>query len=78
MLFKVDVMAKRYRVSGTVTGSVYIGEYEANSKEEAEALAEQDAHVSFCHQCGGNCESPEITELHVDEVDDEVEGDGRG
>lgn len=63
--------AKRWAVYGTVVGSKYLGEYEAATKEEAEAKALDEAHVSFCHQCCGECENAEIDEVHAELRDDE-------
>lgn len=52
----------KYQVFGKVTGSVYVGEFEANSPEEARELAEASdgASVSFCHYCSRKCEDPEV------------------
>lgn len=62
---------KKYRVYGIVTGSKYLGEYEANSKEEAEDMAlRKDGHVGLCHQCTSECEDAEIHEVQVEEVDE--------
>ena len=41
----------KYTIHGIVTATKYIGEYEANSKDEAEAMAWEDAYVSVCHNC---------------------------
>jgi len=61
----------KYRVYATITGSKYIGEFEANSKEEAEEMAwkSNDYCVSLCHQCSREMEDPEITELELEEVE---------
>lgn len=54
----------RYRVSGTVTASKYLGEFEADSPEDAvdKALTSDAAYVSVCHQCAHDVEDPEIHE----------------
>ena len=59
----------KYSVYGVVVGTKHIGEYEANSKEEAIEMAENDAYVSLCHQCAGSeIDEPEIDELRADEI----------
>ena len=58
-------MAK-FHVSGTVVGSTYIGEFEADTEREAVEKAAQEAHVSLCHQCCKNCENIEITEMFAE------------
>lgn len=57
----------KYSIYGVVAATKYIGEYEANSKEEAEEMAWQDAHVSVCHQCANEVDGADITELVVEE-----------
>lgn len=63
---------KKWRVSGTVVGSAYLGEFEAETKEEAEemALNSDAASISFCWQCSDQCEDPEVQSVHADEVTD--------
>jgi hypothetical protein len=60
-----------YRVVGTVTASKYLGEFEADSEEEAieMALNSEEAYVSMCHQCSSNCEDPEIHEASAQLVE---------
>lgn len=55
---------KKWSVSGAVTGSIYLGEYEADSAEEAikMALDDEEAHPHMCHQCARYCEDPMIDE----------------
>ena len=64
---------QRWRVSGTVAGSKYLGEVEADTPEGAKekAFAELDCSVNLCHQCADECEDAEVQELHVwvEEVD---------
>lgn len=62
----------RYRVRGTVIGTKYLGEFEANSEEEAVELAlnSEEACVSLCHQCSGDCEDPEIHEANAELIDE--------
>lgn len=63
----------KFRVSATVVGSKYIGEFEAETAEEAEVMAWQsgNAHVSMCHECTDECEDPECSEMHVAAVTDD-------
>lgn len=59
----------KYRVYGAVTGSKYLGEYEADSPEEAEEMAlNKEGHVCFCHQCSDQCEDPEVTDINVEVI----------
>lgn len=69
-----------WRVAATVTGSTYLGEVEADTREEAEAKAwsELAAAPSFCHQCSSGCEDPEITEIVVEPDSEAAEGAGGG
>ena len=52
---------KRYRVTGIVTGSKYLGEFKANSAEEAGemALESDEVSVNLCHRCSHQCGDPE-------------------
>lgn len=60
---------KKYRVTGTVTASKYLGEFEANLKEEAEEMAlNENGSVSICHQCDKECSDPEIQEAWAEEI----------
>ena len=58
----------KFSVYGVIKAAKYIGEYEADTKEEAEELAWKDAHVSICHQCSSEVDEPDIVELVVEEV----------
>ena len=64
----------KYRVSGTVTGGVYIGDFEADSPAGAAEKAEEAADVSLCHYCADKIVDPEITEYHVEPLDDDDPG----
>jgi hypothetical protein len=57
----------KFRVYGVVTGSKYLGKYEADSKEAAIAMALDDCCVSLCHQCSRECEDPEIIKAVAEE-----------
>ncbi|GKV69839.1 hypothetical protein NCCP2716_27580 [Sporosarcina sp. NCCP-2716] len=60
----------KYSIYGVVIGTKYIGEFEADSKEEAEEMAweHDNASVSLCHHCAGKeIDEPEIDRLVVEE-----------
>ena len=61
---------RKFRVYGTVVGSKYLGIFEAESKEEAEEKALDTSSVSLCHQCSEECEDPEISKTHAEEIKD--------
>lgn len=63
----------RYRVVGTVIGSKYLGEFEADTPEEAveKALDSEECHVSVCHQCSDDISDPEIDEAFAELIEDE-------
>ena len=68
----------RYHVYAKVTGSKYLGEFEADSPEQAmeKADASTAARVSFCHQCSIQCENPEAVADDASEIEDtEAEGE---
>lgn len=62
----------KFAVYGIMTASCLIGEYEANSAEEAQAKAEEDKdgnwYPSVCHQCSGEVSLGEIYETQAEEV----------
>ena len=53
---------KTYRVYGLWTASKFIGEFEANSEEEAIAMAEDsdESHASLCHYCSKNLDLSDL------------------
>ncbi len=61
----------KYHVYGHVVGTKYLGEFEAETPEEAKEMAieAEEAHVSFCHQCSRECSDPEIHEATVEEAE---------
>lgn len=59
-------MAK-YSVYGRVVATKFIGEFEADSEEEAIKMAEDEAYVSVCHQCSSEVDDPEVDELFAEE-----------
>lgn len=59
-------MAK-WLVYGKVSATKYLGEYEAETAEEAEEMAmEAKGYVSVCHQCDSEVSDPEIHECIVE------------
>ena len=60
----------KFHVSAAVTGSKYIGEFEAATKEEAIEMATNSsaAYVSMCHQCSDECQDPECTEFYAEVI----------
>ncbi len=58
----------KWDVFATVKAGKYIGQVEAETKEEAEQLAWglPGASVSVCHQCSRDIEDPEIDKLHAE------------
>ena len=64
---------KRYSVFGIVRGTKCLGEYEAESREDAETQAlKKEGIVLLCHHCSKECEGPEIVEVIVEEVNPEI------
>lgn len=62
-------MAK-YEVYGLIKTSKFIGEFEANSKEEAEKMAwdSDEAYVSLCYHCSREFATEiEVTEMVAEE-----------
>jgi hypothetical protein len=52
----------KFHVTGVVTGSKFLGTFEADTEEEAitMALESEEAYVTLCHQCSSECEDAEI------------------
>jgi len=65
-----------YHVTGVVTGSKYLGHFEADSEEEAieKAINSAAASVSMCHQCAEDCEDPEVHDATAWLAEDETSG----
>lgn len=59
----------KYHAYGTVSGSKFIGTFEADSETEALEQAEQVAHISLCHQCSGEIDYPQIEEIFIEVVE---------
>ena len=66
---------KKWAAYGAVSATKYLGIVEAETEEEAKALAwELDtASVSVCCQCSDEVSDPEVTDIVVEE--EEVEDD---
>lgn len=65
---------KRWAVIGVVTGSKYLGTFEAETAEQAieMALEGDTASCSLCHHCSRECEDPEIERAVASEDDDDA------
>jgi hypothetical protein len=63
-------MMKKWSVTATVTGSKFLGIFEAETKEEAEQMAEESesGSISLCNQCSDKCEDPMINDVEAEEV----------
>jgi hypothetical protein len=60
-------MAKRtWSVTAAVVGSKWMGDYEAETGEEALEMAREKADVSLCHQCSDECEDPQIEHMSAE------------
>ena len=66
-------MAK-YSVNASIHASAHLGEWEAESAEEAKQKAlEANGFISVCHQCADSIIDPEIDEIFVDLIEDNTE-----
>ncbi len=65
---KIIIMPK-FIVTGTVVGSIHLGEYDAETAEEAVEKALDKAYVGFCHQCSHQCENAEVESAEAELVD---------
>lgn len=63
---------KTWRVGGGVSASTYVGEFEADTWQEAIEKAYKVAGVSVCHECAEHISDPEIDHLWAE---DEETGD---
>lgn len=61
---------KKWSVVGKVVGSKYLGDFEAETAEEAveKALESDAAQVGMCHECFPECEDGQIEEATAEEV----------
>lgn len=58
---------KTWSVVAIISASKYIGEFEAETAQEACDMAWEVASVNLCHQCADEAEDPEITEILAEE-----------
>ncbi len=61
----------RYRVTGAIVGSKYLGEVEADTLEQALEMADQKylgEPISLCHECASECEDGCVDLIEVDEI----------
>jgi hypothetical protein len=56
-----DLTLSVYKAYGVVIGTKYLGEFEADSPEEAERLAWKGAYVLLCKEC---CDD-QCPDIHV-------------
>lgn len=62
----------KYAVIGTVVGAKYLGDFEADTPEEAveKAVEAAGGPVSLCHACSSECEDGEVQDGVADEIGD--------
>lgn len=60
----------KYRVYSIATASVFLGEFEADTKEKAMEIAanENPPHHSLCHQCAGEIDLGDFYEEQAEEI----------
>ena len=61
----------KFLVYEVATASYFVGEYEADTKEDAEALADaepQNDAPCLCHQCAGDLELGEFYQYQTDAI----------
>lgn len=57
----------KWDVYGKVSATKYLGQFEAETAEDAEQMAmEANGHVAVCHQCANEVSDPEIHECIVE------------
>lgn len=62
----------KYRVYGVVIGSKLIGEYEAETPEQAKNMAadSDENYVSLCHQCAKEIDDAQVSDAHDYQVEE--------
>lgn len=62
----------KFQGFGTVTGSKYLGEVEAENAEEAKKLFEDCGNgiIALCHSCSRECEDPQVTDIDVQLIEE--------
>lgn len=63
----------KYRVYGIITGDKFLGEYEAETEDQAKQQAEGEAFINLCHHCSKEIDGAEIQELQIELVEDKNE-----
>ncbi len=63
---------KTWTVTGTVVAGTFVGEYEAETGQEAIEQAWADAYVGICHHCAQRISDPEVTQLTAESPDGEL------
>ena len=59
-----------YSVYAAVSGSKYIGDFEADNEDLAiaKAMESGNAHIGLCHQCAKQCEDAEAKDFIAEEI----------
>jgi len=69
-----------WAVYGSIVGSKYLGEFEAETKEAAiqQALNSAEASISLCHECSHEISDPTVDEEHTtaESLDESIEDEG--
>jgi hypothetical protein len=65
----------KFDVYGVVTGTKYIGQFEAATAEKALEAATARAGVNLCHRCSSECLDPEVSEMFAEEIEDAGQGE---
>lgn len=62
----------KYRVHAVIDATKYLGEFEADSKEQAEELAweSDNQNVTLCHRCAYEVEVGDMVRVVVEEIED--------
>ncbi|MFD1206657.1 hypothetical protein ACFQ38_16290 [Sporosarcina contaminans] len=62
----------KYRMYGVLDATKYLGEVEAENKEQAEEKAweSDEQHVSICHHCSGEFDLGDMIRVIVEEVEE--------
>lgn len=62
-----------YRVCGKVSGGKYLGDFEADSAEEAveKALNSEDVYIQLCLEYSRQCENVECQDAEAELIDEE-------
>lgn len=57
-------MSKVWNVYAQISGGQFIGQVEADTKEQAQELADKlEVDTSLCWSCAAKIEDPEVTEI---------------